>query len=109
MDSRVSRLKASIDSHTGAVGWNLENACRELKLDISSAYAARLFRRETGVGIREYAKQRRLLIAAGRLAATGLPIKRIATELGYRQASAFTRSFKKQYLLNPTRFRRQSA
>ncbi len=86
--------------------WNLERACHELQLDISSAYAARIFKRDTGIGIREYANQQRLRMATQRLTATDVPIKAIATDLGYRKASDFTRFFRRQQLMSPARFRR---
>jgi AraC-like DNA-binding protein len=105
MDWRVSKLKEAIDSHAGGVNWSVGHACRELKLDISSAYAARLFRRDTGRGVREYAKGKRLLIAAERLSTTNRPIKVIAAELGYQETFAFSRAFEKRYHLSPTRFR----
>jgi AraC-like DNA-binding protein len=107
MDPRVAKLLEAINGHSGAMDFNLEHACRELQLDISPAHAARIFKRDTGVGIREYVTKQRLLMASARLAATDLPIKVIATDLGYRQASDFTRFFKRQRLLNPSRFRRQ--
>jgi two-component system response regulator YesN len=106
---RVSKLVEAVNSHSGATDWKMEDACRELKLDISFAYAARLFRRDTGVGVREYAKRRRVIMASECLAATELPIKAIASELGYRQASNFTRFFKKQNILSPTRFRSRNS
>ena len=97
-----------IDSHSGHVGWNLEEACRELRLDISSAYAARLFKRSTGLGVREYAKKKRLSAAADLLKTTDLSVKAIAAEFGYRSPPDFTRRFKDQFHLSPTRFRRRA-
>lgn len=108
MDWRVSKLIECIDSHNGSIQWTLEHACRELRLDISPAYAGQLFKRDTGLGVREYAKKQRLLKAAKQLAATELPIKMIAAESGYRQASDFTRFFRKQGLLNPMKFRKRA-
>jgi methylphosphotriester-DNA--protein-cysteine methyltransferase len=60
MDWRVAKLIEAIDTHSGATDWDLEHACRELDLDISPAYAARLFKRHTGLGVRQYTKKRRL-------------------------------------------------
>jgi AraC-like DNA-binding protein len=107
MDRRVARLIKFIDSNGGAVGWNLEYACRELNLGISPAYAARLFRVHAGIGIREYTTKRRLLMATKRLKSTRLPVKVIAIELGYRRIPHFTRFFKQQQLLPPAQFRRE--
>jgi transcriptional regulator GlxA family with amidase domain len=108
MDWRVQALLQHIDSRAG-IEWDLKHACRELKLDISAAYAARLFKRCTGQGIREYTKTKRLLLAAERLTATALPIKVIAAECGYRKPVDFARIFKERYSLSPTKFRKQIA
>src|SRR5467141_1084622 len=43
VDRRIMKLLHFIDSHDGSIGWDLDHACRELRLDISGAYAARLF------------------------------------------------------------------
>src|ERR1700688_3522683 len=66
-DLRIAKLVEFIDKQEGSIGWGLQHVCRELRLDISGAYAARLFKRHTGIGIREYAKEKRLLTAAERL------------------------------------------
>jgi len=108
IDWRVARLHQSIDRSTGAVDWKLEQVCRELKLGISPAYAARLFRSHTGRGVREYARNKRLLKAVERLIATSVPVKTIAAELGYRNSFDFTRSFEREYCLTPTKFRNAS-
>src|SRR5262245_2767311 len=94
VDWRIHKLIRSIDSKTGSLEWNLEDACRELKLDISSAYAARLFKRHYGMGIRQYAKKKRLSMAAEQLAATDRSVKAIAAEFGYRKPVDFSRVFK---------------
>jgi AraC-like DNA-binding protein len=107
-DSRVAKLTEFIDGHKGGVGWDLEQTCRELKLDISGAYAARLFKRSTGLGIREYAKNKRLSAAAEFVTTTDLSVKAIAAELGYRSPPDFTRSFREQFHLSPTEFRRRA-
>lgn len=108
VDSRVRALLRHLDSHTG-VEWDLKDACTELKLDISAAYAARLFKLHIGVGVREYAKRKRLLLAAKRLTTTNLPIKVIAADLGYRNPVDFTRTFKEQYHLCPSKYRKEAA
>lgn len=106
MDRRIMKLLCFIDGHEGGVGWDLDGACRELRLDISGAYAARLFKRCTGLGVREYAKKKRLLMAAERLKITDLPVKVIAAEFGYQSLPHFTRRFKEQFHLSPTEFRK---
>jgi AraC-like DNA-binding protein len=109
MDWRVCSLLLSIDTHAGNVEWDLERACGEVKLDISPTQVARLFKRWTGQGIREYAKGKRLRMAAEMLTATDLPVKTIATEFGYQRPCDFARRFKKQYHLSPTEYRKRAA
>jgi AraC-like DNA-binding protein len=106
IDPRITKLMHFIDSHDGAVGWDLNHVCRELKLAISSAHAARLFKRCTGLGVREYAKRKRLWLAAKRLKTTDIPIKAIAAEFGYHSLPHFTRRFKDEFRLSPTEFRK---
>src|ERR1700722_1515713 len=90
-DPRVAKLTGFIDGHDGRVGWDLEHACRELKLDITSAYAARLFKRSTVLGVGEYAKNKRLSAAAELVTTTDLSVKAIAAEFGYRSPPGFAR------------------
>ena len=109
VDWRIKKLLHFIDGHAGRIGWDLNAACRELRLDISGAYAARLFKRCTGLGVREYAKEKRLSMAAERLKITNLPVKVIAAEFGYQSLPHFTRRFKEQFRLSPTEFRKSRA
>jgi AraC-like DNA-binding protein len=101
MDWRVSKLIDSIDSHSGGIDWSLEHLCRDLRFEVSPAYAAQLFKRDTGQGVREYAKRKRLTISAELLTTTNLPIKVIAAELGYKSAFHFSRLFKEEHHLTP--------
>jgi AraC-like DNA-binding protein len=109
MDWRVSKLKDAIDSNAGGVAWNLKRACQELGLGISPAYAGQLFKRHFGLSVREYAKKLRLQQALERLTRTELPIKVIAGQLGYREASNFTRFFRDQRHQTPTKSREPAA
>jgi AraC-like DNA-binding protein len=107
-DWRIAKLLEFIDRQDGSIGWNLQHVCRELRLDVSGAYAARIFKRHIGIGVREYAKKKRLLMAAELLKTTDLPIKVIATELGYKAVPDFTRMFKGHFHSKPTEFREHS-
>ena len=107
-DQRIAKLTDFIDSHDGRIGWDLAHACRELKLNISGAYAARLFKLARGLGVREYAKNKRLSAAAEFLRTTDLSVKAIAVEFGYRSPPDFTRRFKEQFHLSPTDFRKRA-
>ncbi|MGN0746553.1 MAG: DNA-binding response regulator [Aristaeellaceae bacterium] len=71
---------------------------------VNESYLSRLFRKETGMTFSDYLTQLRLS-AAKELLAQGLPIKQVASEVGYVQYTHFLRVFKqkegctiKQYL-----------
>jgi AraC-like DNA-binding protein len=107
-DQRIVKLTDFIDSRDGRLGWNLEDTCRELKLNISAAYAARLFKLSRGLGVREYAKKKRLSAAAEFLTTTDLSVKAIAVECGYCSPPDFTRRFKEHFQLSPSDFRKRA-
>jgi AraC-like DNA-binding protein len=105
-DNRIERMVRFIDTHRADVDCDIESVCRELKLDISVDYAGRLFRKLTGVRVRDYAEQKRMMIAAERLRQTDLPVKTIAAETGYDDTSHFIRRFKCFFRLSPVEFRK---
>jgi len=104
-DWRTERLQQFLDSHEGKIGLNLDTVARDLNLEISGIHAARLFKREMGIGVREYSKRRRLVTAALMLGASSLSIKQVAAELGYRDVRDFSRAFKASFSKSPTEFR----
>jgi AraC-like DNA-binding protein len=108
VDRRIAKLRDFIDQHEGRIVCDIEHTCRALKLNISGAYAARLFKLSSGLGVREYAKQKRLSAAAEFLRTTDLSVKAIAVEFGYRNPPDFTRRFKVQFHLSPTDFRKRA-
>jgi len=105
-DWRVRKLRNLIDSDPAGAQWRLDEICRQLDLCISARQARRLFKACTGLGIKEYAKKRRLEAAAQQLQATDEPVKAIAIDAGYRHVRNFTRCFLKQFHLSPMNFRR---
>src|SRR5260370_29476507 len=106
IDWRAKRLKDFIDGQPSKVCWNLDHFCRELHLAMSARQARRLFMASTGMGIREYAKKRRLTTAAEQLKSTNTPVKAIAANAGYQSTCHFTRGFKELFRLSPLEFRR---
>lgn len=105
VDWRVEKLQRFIDTVHGKLGWNLNSICKQLDLGVSGSHGARLFKKHTGLGIREYAKRKRLAVAADKLKATTLSIKEIAVDLGYKSQTDLSRQFKQLCCLNPTEFR----
>jgi AraC-like DNA-binding protein len=104
-DWRVERILHFVNTQDGKLGWDLSELCVQLELGITGSHAAKLFSRHTGTGIREYAKERRLTLAAQQLRSTTDSVKLIALELGYRTPNDLRRQFKKRFCLNPTEFR----
>jgi AraC-like DNA-binding protein len=105
-DWRVGCILRFIDTQGGKLGWDLNQLCAQLELGISGSHAAKLFRRHTGIGVRQYAKQQRLTLAAQQLRSTTDSVKHIALERGYRTPNDLRRQFKKLFSLNPTEFRK---
>src|SRR5262249_11024602 len=54
LDWRVRRILLFIDSENGKTGQDMAEICRILDLGISADYAMKLFKKETGIGFREY-------------------------------------------------------
>ncbi|MCI0626522.1 MAG: AraC family transcriptional regulator [Acidobacteria bacterium] len=107
-DRRASKLRKFIDGNDGQVGWSLDTVCQALGLGISGEHAGRLFKRQFGIGVREYASGRRLMKAAHLLCTTNLCIKTISGNLGYRSTADFSRKFKQEFQLTPTDYRNQN-
>ena len=105
-DWRARKLRNLVDSDPARAQWRLDEICRQLDLGISSRQARRLFKACTGLGIKEYAKKKRLEAAAQQLQTTDAPVKAIAIDAGYRYVRNFTRCFLKQFHLSPMHFRR---
>jgi AraC-like DNA-binding protein len=106
IDWRAKKLTEFIDTHAGKVRWNLDDVCQQLGLPMSGRQARRLFKVSTGMGIREYGRNRRLACAAEQLRVTNASVKAIAADVGYRRTSEFARSFKELFCLSPMEFRR---
>lgn len=75
------------------------------QLDISIWYLGRMFKRHTGVGVRDYVRSLRLEKAQGLLRETLLSIKEVATAVGYKHVSDFDHHFKAAYGICPGEYR----
>ncbi|NEX59866.1 AraC family transcriptional regulator [Noviherbaspirillum galbum] len=78
------------------------------RVGASGRTLARLFEKELGMGYTEWRQQVRLAHAAP-LIARGMPMARVAAELGYTSQSAFSAMFKKTFGQSPTDFFSRSA
>jgi AraC-like DNA-binding protein len=73
----------------------------------SPGHLARLFRQRRGMTYTEYLRELRMQKAADLLRQTKLPIRRIASRVGYEDPSRFTVHFRRRFELTPRAFRRQ--
>jgi AraC-like DNA-binding protein len=85
-----------------------QHLCEQLTLEDVSRMAGfsryhflRIFKRETGIGIRDYIKTRRMYRAVDFLLTTELSVMDIAIILQFDSQEAFTRAFKREYSLPP--------
>jgi AraC-like DNA-binding protein len=75
-------------------------------LNISSRTLERRFKGETGISLRSYRRQAKLLKAL-ELLASGMPVSRISDSLGFNEPSAFIAMFKDATGITPGRYLRQ--
>ncbi len=75
------------------------------RLGVSARTLSRRFKMAAGLSIGDYALQRRLDEAQSLLRRTNLSVTEVAFEVGLADPSHFTRVFRKQLGLTPTRYR----
>ncbi len=68
-----------------------------------------LFKKHTGISIRDYVTERRLVAAAARLRTSDERISEIAWKVGYTDASNFNHAFTKRFGVSPSDYRRSAA
>jgi AraC-like DNA-binding protein len=90
-----------------------QHLCEQLTLDDVSKVAGfsryhflRIFKRETGIGVRDYIQTRRMYRAVQLLLSSELNVMDIAVLLQFDSQEAFTRAFKREYSLPPGQYRR---
>ena len=69
-------------------------------------YLTRTFKADTGMGVLEYITTERIEAAKKLLVETNIPIKEIASLVGYQDYAYFTRVFKKESGVSPKQYRR---
>lgn len=109
IDWRAQKIKDFLDDHLVQGRQKLDDVCKQLGLSMSARQARRLFKEWTGIGIRDYTKNRRLAAAVTRLELIETPIKVIAAEVGFRSPRQFRRHFKEFFGISPVEFRRVAA
>ena len=101
----VRRLKAYIRE-------NLKHEIRISQLSevshLNADYTTRVFKRQTGMTIRDYIMKKRMELVKNLLHTTKLSISEIAMEAGYDNFSYLIRMFKKYYGKTPGQYRAES-
>lgn len=90
-----------------------EHLTEDIRLDrladelyVSKYYLSHTFKERMGIPIHQYIIRKRLELARERLR-QGVPATNLWLELGFSDYSGFFRSFKKEYGMSPTRYRRE--
>jgi AraC-like DNA-binding protein len=78
-----------------------------LEVQISPAHLQRLFKKQTGLHVRDLISEQRLQKAAHLLSSSDLPIKEIAHAVGYEHHSSFVRAFQRRFAQSPKYYREQ--
>jgi len=101
LNPHIRRAIAYIDKHiTGRL--TLSEIAKELHL--SREYTANLFKKETGMTVSQFIKERKLSLACDLLREQEKSLGDIAKSLGYDNYGYFSRTFKKRFGVSPTRF-----
>lgn len=74
-------------------------------VELSPYYASRIFKEDQGMSIMEYATQLKMSEASYLLTNPKNRVNEIAAQLGYSDASYFTRVFKKHFGMSPRQYR----
>lgn len=97
-DTVVETVSRYIASH-------LESELRREELaeqvHLNPDYLNRMFKKETGLTLKEYVIQKKMEQARSLLQTTNLPIYIVAAKVGYNNFSHFSTSYKKQFDRNP--------
>lgn len=102
----VSRAKSYVIDH-----YNSELSIKEIAdfVHLSPEYLTRLFKKETGVTLKDYIIECRISTAKDLLANSSLSISMIASEVGYHNFSYFAYLFKKLEQVTPREYRNKFA
>ena len=77
-----------------------------LELGFHPHYMTRIFREQFGIPPKQYLMDLKLKKACGLLQSTGLPVSVVAESLGFEDALAFSRLFKKEFSMSPSAYRK---
>ena len=92
--------------HAGIPGATLETAARAGRaVGVSSSHLTRLFRRQTGLSLRQWQSILRMKSAVVAMAASEEPVSQVAYSIGYSEPSRFSHEFQRMFGISPRQFR----
>jgi AraC-like DNA-binding protein len=100
-DSRIERAVRLLNENSNRTLADLASGCT-----LSVSRLSYLFKANTGLTVGMFRRSRRLRAAMRMLATTDMPIKQIASALGYRHASSFIRAFELHAGVSPSEYRK---
>jgi AraC-like DNA-binding protein len=103
MDQRVRLLLKMMRENKGTINFSSKDAGR--LLGVGEAHLLRIFNRDVGSTFRGYLRAVRMAGAAELVRNTAMPIKTVATELGYTDISNFYRDFRQFHGMTPAQMR----
>jgi len=77
------------------------------ELNLNPDYVNRIFKKETGMTVKEYAIKKRMKQAEHLLKHSDLPVSGIAAEVGYDNFSHFIRMFRKETGYTPKQYKKR--
>lgn len=98
----IRQLKSYIEHHLSE---NLSRSVLAQKVFLSEGYISKIFLKETGVSLPNYIAERRMEKAKEYLEYSGLPVSRIAAEVGYHNFSYFSKTFRELVGCTPNEYR----
>ena len=98
IDKAVAMLRDASSSHV-----RISDVARTI--GISRSYLTHIFRDELGISPQEFLTEYRMEKAASLLGTTHSPINVIASEVGYPDALAFSKAFRKRFGISPSEYR----
>jgi len=101
-DLRIKEVRDALDENPALDAGDLAR-----KVNLSRSRLDELFKRYASVGLGDFIRQQRLVLAAKLLESTDSRAKEIAHLVGYEHASSFTRAFKQFFGISPSEYRRR--
>lgn len=102
----VSQVKEYIENHLNE---ELSRGKLAKMVFLSEDYISKLFKTTTGMSIPGYIAARRIEKAKDYLSHSGLPVSRIALEVGYSNFSYFSKTFRDLTGMTPNEYRNKAA